>query len=283
VTQEPQPGIAIPDPPRAVPPHLYLRRARALFFVGLILMVTGPAATIIVLAVMSATGAGISPISDLALDGNHTTTVATVTAKKLITSVHMNDKHPWRIQFTFERPDGGSVAAAGYTYNQELGKRLAPGDRIDIEYDPGNPVHARPVGGYAAPTPPWVALLVGSVFALEGLIGAGMFVGALLAARRDRKLLAYGVAAEGEVLEVRCCKSVSFGTKHPYDVYYRFRDQWGTDVKGHDRTYFYAWAEGLRPGERIGIVFNPRNPRENALWLHGRELERLGGTVPALR
>jgi hypothetical protein len=283
MTTKPQSDLSIPDPPRAVPAHLYLRRARAMFFIGLILMVSGLMIGAVALASLSVAGADISPVSDLLLDRSHARTTATVTAKKLITSVHNNHEHPWRIEFRFEGLNGSSVAASGYTYNQELGKRLVAGDELAVEYDPAEPAHARPVGGYAAPTPPWVVLLVGGIFALQSLTGAGMFAGALTLAQRDRRLLAFGVAAEGEVLKVRCCKSISFGTKHPYDVYYRFRDQWGTDVSGRDRTYCYAWAQRLRPSGLVGIVFNPRNPRENALWLHGRELERLGGTVPALR
>jgi hypothetical protein len=38
MTSQPQPGLCIPDPPRAAPAHLYLRRARAMFFAGMTLL-----------------------------------------------------------------------------------------------------------------------------------------------------------------------------------------------------------------------------------------------------
>jgi hypothetical protein len=271
-------GISIPDPPRAVPPHLYLRRARAMFFVGLIFTIVGPAAAVALLAATSATGAGISPFTDLLLNRSHSTVIATVLAKKLITSVHAGSEHPWRIDFHFERPDGKAVTAWGYTYDQELGNHLTPGDPIEVEYDPADPSRVRPVGGYAQPTPLWVSLLVLGLLGVQALIGAGMMAGAMLLARRQQKLLAYGVGTEAEVLQVRCVKSINFGSKHPYDVHYRFRDQYGASVVGRNRTYSYAWAEALVPGEKVGIVFNPCDPRENALWLHGKELEWLGGS-----
>ena len=40
-------------------------------------------------------------------------------------------------------------------------------------------------------------------------------------------------------------------------------------MDGRDRTYRYAWAERLKPGDKIGVVYNPVEPTANALWLHG--------------
>ncbi len=273
----PQAGVNIPDPPRPVPAGLYCRRLRGMFFIGLIFLISGPAVGIGVIGSMMRAVGGSSPFSDLILDGRHEAASATVTAKRLIQSVHVDSQHPWRIHFRFEPADGGSILTSGFTYDQELGSRVATGDQIEIQYDPADPFRARPVGGYAASTPPWVFLLMVGIFGAETLIGAFMLGGAIWLSRRERRLLAYGVAADADVLAVRRIWYIHFGSKHPYDVYYRFRDHHGVPITGRDRTYSYAWAEALRPGDRVGIVFNPRNPLENALWLHGRELERLGG------
>lgn len=283
MTDRPHTAIVIPDPPRVVPSRLYLRRARCMFFLGISFLAMSPAGVLIMLIVHSSIGGGLTaPLPDLLLNANHSIATGTVTSKKLITAVHMNSEHPWRIGFHYDLPGGASVAGSGFTYDQDLGNRIQPGDQIEIEYDPSNPTRARPAGGYVGSAPPWVQLLLHGMFGSIGVIGAGLLIATYMTERRDRKLLTYGIAAEGTVVRVRCIGTINFGTKHPYDVYYQFRDPWGREITGRDRTYSYAWAEGLQPGERVGVVFNPRDPHENALWLHGKELERLGGIDPAL-
>jgi hypothetical protein len=86
---------------------------------------------------------------------------------------------------------------------------------------------------------------------------------------RERHLLTYGVGVVAEVQQVWRASYISFGTKNPYDVVYRFHDHTGRPVQGKDRTYHYAWAEALRPGDPVGVIYHPFRSTENVLWLHG--------------
>ena len=39
--------------------------------------------------------------------------------------------------------------------------------------------------------------------------------------------------------------TINFGTKHPYDVYYQFRDPWGREIAGRDRTIRMPGRKGF--------------------------------------
>ena len=95
-------------------------------------------------------------------------------------------------------------------------------------------------------------------------------------ARNERMLLAYGAGADAQVVQVRRVWYIHFGSKHPYDVYYQFRGPLGREVIGRDRTYHYAWAQELKPGDKIGVVYHPELPEANVLWLHGKEVQSEG-------
>jgi len=87
------------------------------------------------------------------------------------------------------------------------------------------------------------------------------------------------VTTTGTVIRVQPVRYLSVGSKHPLDVTYSFRDQRDLEVTGCDRTYHYAWAESLKPNDSVAVIYNPRWPRINVLWLHGPNESR---PAPAL-
>ena len=121
--------------------------------------------------------------------------------------------------------------------------------------------------------PPLVVYLV--VFATLGpelVIGVVLLMLTWTRARSERLLLTHGEGADAEVVAVKKVRHIRVGTKRPFDVYYHFAGSLGRRVTGKDRTYHYAWAEALEPGEKVGVVYHPQAPEVNVLWLHGRDV-----------
>lgn len=258
----------VPDPPRAVPRWFFLRRMRVMVFCGLLLtglgVVLGGGLPLFFYVVSGC----VSPIADSQLDRNHSSTTAVIRAKKLVSHTEIGSRHPWKVTFQFVTPEGMTVDAVGYTYDQSLATGAA-GDEIEVEYDPADPSRARPAGGSASLFPPWAFLLTWGLLLPESLGGPIMLIAAGVRARRQRLLLTHGAGAEAEVVQVRRIGYIRFGSRNPYDVYYRFHDYRGLEVTGQDRTYHYGWAEELKAGDKVGVVYNPRGPAANVLWLHG--------------
>jgi len=110
----------------------------------------------------------------------------------------------------------------------------------------------------------------GIIFTAVGILfGVTCLVLCVRRTRHARMLLTYGAGAEAEVVRKQRVSYIHFGSKSPYDVYYRFHDHYGQEVIGRDRTYHYAWAEALNPGDKVGVVYNPQSSAANVLWLHG--------------
>jgi hypothetical protein len=211
----------------------------------------------------------MSPWADLLLSNGSARTKGVLRKKELVRSVHMGDQHPWRVAFRFRAPAGQEVDAVAFTYDPAF-ETMQPGDPIAVEYHPARPAWARPVGGYVAAAPPWVGLVLSGTLGVLPLMGVVSGVLVIWRARRERRLLAYGVGVVAEVQRVRRIGYIHFGSKNPYDVTYHFYDHARQPVAGKDRTYGYAWAEALRPGDRVGVIYHPFRPAENVLWLHGR-------------
>ncbi|MFH0983150.1 MAG: DUF3592 domain-containing protein [Planctomycetota bacterium] len=253
----------VPDPPRAVPRWFFVRRMQPMFVCGLVFVGLGG----LILFCLPLWDANLWPVDDLMLDYYHARTTAILIDKRLIPYVHMGSRNPWKVAFRFTTPEGAKVESVGYTYDQTFANK-ARGEALEVEYYPTHAQRARPAGGYAASAPPWAGfvtiapLLIGSVVML-------VVVG--LRSRSERKLLAYGVGTAAEIVRVQSVWYIHFGTRHPFDVHYRFHDHRRMEVTGQDRTYHYAWAEALKPGDKVGVVYHPRQPEVNVLWLHGSD------------
>ncbi len=259
------------DPPRDVPRWFFVRRMQAMVFGALLCTTLGIVLGIGLPVVFYLVGGRVLPTVDIELDRVHATAPAVLTGKVCITHAKVNSRHPSRLGFVFTTPGGVTVSTVGYTFDAGAAT-LEPGDRLDIEYDPDEPARARPVGGSASLYPLWLYGLVLLLLGPELVTGVILAVATAHLTRTERILLAYGVGAEAEVLDVRPVCWIHFGSNHPYDVVYRFVDHRGLEIGGCDRTYHYDWARGLSPGQRVGVVYNPQDPSANVLWLHGNEV-----------
>ncbi len=268
MTMRPAEIVQVPDPPRSVPRWFFVRRMQALFFCGIIFIVMGIVIAGIMGGVFSAMGDPVCPLADWELERYAQTAPGRVTGTRLVEHTHSGSRHPWQVHFEFQTPAGQTVAAAGYTWDAAVGQKT-PGDPIEVQFDPNDPAKARPAGGSISLLSDPALLCVPLIFAAEVVGGAAMLLLVAIRATKERKLLMYGVGATGEVESVRRYGWVHFGSRSPYDVRYRFTDHDGREVRGKDRTYRYAWAESLRPGDRVGIVYHPWQPDKNVLWLHG--------------
>lgn len=262
--------VLVPDPPRAIPGWFFLRRMRGMAFGGLLFTILGAALGCGLPVFFYVLGGYVWPTVDLALDREHASATAAITDKQCIRHTNVNSRHPWKIAFQFTTPGGTTVDAVGYTFDPSFADRQA-GDAIEVEYAPADPWQARPVGGTAALMPLSVYLLILATLGPELIIGLVLLALTWVRARNERVLLAFGPGTGAEVIDVRRVSYIRFGSRHPHDVYYRFAGSLGREVTGRDRTYHYAWAEALKPGDTVGVVYHPELPEANVLWLHGKD------------
>jgi hypothetical protein len=263
----------VPDPPRAVPPWFFMRRMRAMVFCGVLFGMLGVGFGVGFPIMFYFLGGRTWPMVDWALDREHAVTTATITDKRWLSHTEVNGRSPWRVAFRFTTPDGRTIEARGHTWDPSVAG-MSAGDPIEVEYDPADPSRARPVGGTAALfSKPVFLLIAGAVVLPQILIGVVLLVLVGVRARFERLLLVYGTGTDAEVVRVRWVGYITFGTRHPGDVDYQFVDDVGRHVTGRDRTYHYDWAEGVRPGDRVGVVYHPQSPATNVLWLHGKDVE----------
>jgi hypothetical protein len=267
------PDCTVPDPPRAVPRWFFLRRMRAMVFVGLLFIGLGAGMGVGIPMVFYFLSGRVSPTVDWALDRSHATTTAVITDKEFLAHTQVGSRSPWRVAFRFTTPGGVTVDAVGHTYDRSFATRKV-GDSLRVEYDPADPSRARPVGGCASLLSLRLLVMIPLLIGTESVVGVAALVATWFAARRERVLLTFGASAEAEVVQVRRVRYIRFGAHNPYDVYYRFLDHLGREVTAKDRTYAYGWAEGLKPGDPVGVVYNPQSPTANVLWLHEGEAAR---------
>jgi hypothetical protein len=253
-----------------------MRRMRVMAICGLVLAVVAGTFGGGLGVLFHYLGGGVSPLVDSQLDRHHATTMAAITELEYVSHANLNSRHPWKVTFRFAAPDETVISTVGYTLDQSFANKAA-GDLIEVEYAPADPRRARPVGGSASLLPAWVYLVTIGVLVPEFGIGVGMLGLLAVRARNERTLLSYGAATEAEVVGVHRVSYIRMGTRSPYDVYYRFFDHRGIPTDGKDRTYHYAWAEGLRPGDKVAVIYSPASPAASVLWLHGDEVgaERL--------
>jgi len=260
-------AVAVPSAPRSVPRWFFVRRMQSVVVGGVILTAMGVVPGVGVSLLFWYLAGGVCPTVDTALDRNHATATATITDIELMRNINTPSGHPWKVSFEFADSLANAVQAVGYTKGKSVAD-MGVGGQIEIEYDPANPSRARPVGGTAALLPLWAFLLVWGIFGAQIIVGLALLAAVYVLARSKRILLTHGAGADAQVLQVKRIWYIHFGSKHPYDVYYRFRDHNGRDVIGRDRTYRYAWAEALEPGDKVGVVYNPLLSSRSVLWLH---------------
>ena len=262
----------VPDPPRAVPPWFMMRRMRAMVFCGLLFVMLGVGLGVGLPVMFYFIGGRTWPTVDWALDREHASTTGAIIEKRWLTSTQINGRSPWRVAFQFTTPEGRPVEARGHTWDQSMAS-MAVGDSIEVEDDPADPSRARPAGGTAALFSKSVFLVTAvAVVVPQVLAGIVLLVVVGVRARFERLLLVYGTGTDAEVVRVRWVGYITFGTRHPGDVDYQFVDDVGRQVTGRDRTYHYEWAERVKPGDRVGVVYHPQSPTVNVLWLHGEDL-----------
>ena len=267
------PDCTVPDPPRVVPRWFFLRRMRAMVFVGLLLIGLGAGMGVGIPMVFYFLSGCISPTVDWALDRSHATATAVITDKEFLSHTQIGSRSPWRVAFRFTTPGGVTVNAVGHTYDSSFATKKV-GDSLMVEYDPTDPSRARPVGGCASLLSLRLLVMITLLLGTDFVVGVAMLVATWFKARSERALLTFGAAVDAEVFLVRRVKYIHFGSRSPYDVYYRFLDHLGREVTAKDRTYNYGWAEGLKPGDSVGVVYNPQSPTANVLWLHEGETAR---------
>jgi len=260
----------LPLPPRFVPRGFYRRRMLTMFVLGIVFTAVGGAELVgLPLAFCYASG-WTCPIDDLRLNRDHETTTAVLVDKELMTNTRVNSEHPWRVDYRFDTAAGDSVDGVGFTYDQSIATRPA-GAFLDVEYDPAKPTRSRPRGGMVTTMPLWRY----GVFLAIGLPMFGLGFWLLIAPRwragRERELSTHGTATRAAVQAVTAVTCINVGRNHPYDIEYRFTDTLGREVLGRDRTYHYAWAAAQQPGQDVVVIYNPADPQENALWLHGSD------------
>jgi hypothetical protein len=243
-----------------------------MFFCGVLFTALGLGLGAVFVLVFGALGDWVWPGHDLTLDRQHEVATATLLDKEWMRHTRVNGRHPWKVRFRFVDGSERTVEGVGFTFAQWMA-RTEEGDALEIEYDPANPTVARPAGGSVALVPVWVYGLVGGMLGVELLVGVTFLLLVWWRGRSEGILLAHGAAAEAEVTGVRRLGHIRFGRRNPFDVYYHFTDHYGRRVDGRDRTYHYDWAEGLKEGDRVGVVYNPRAPAANVLWLHGDETD----------
>lgn len=262
----------VPDPPRTVPRWFFLRRMRGMAFCGLLFTILGLVLGVGFPVFFYVLGGCVCPTVDLALDRNHASATAVITDKEYMRHTNVNNRHPWKVAFEFRTPGGTTTDAVGYTLDPAFANHRA-GDTIEVEYDPADPWRARPVGGTAAVLPLSMYLVILGSFGPQLIIGLTLLTLTRSRARNERMLLGHGAGVDAQVIQVRRVWYIHFGSKHPHDVYYRFKGPLGREVIGRDRTYHYAWAQELKPGDTVGVIYHPELPEANVLWLHGKEVQ----------
>ncbi len=110
---------------------------------------------------------------------------------------------------------------------------------------------------------------------LGGFLGLAWVVAGLTlyllgarAARRALRVYAHGAAASGEIVEVRKNLALRMNGKNPWEVIYRFQAS-SAEITGKARFWDDLMPEGRR-GDRVSVVYDLDNPKNNALWTRVR-------------
>jgi hypothetical protein len=256
----PESRIDVERIPRA--PRVPSRRARELVFayrgsqgvmlsLGLIFSAVG----LLLLAFL-----GYGTFQDLAIELGSSDERGTVLETEVLRNVEINDQHPTEIRFKY-KVDGERFEGASSTLDPTIVERARVGEKVPIEVSTTFPSVAR-VAGTTISAMGYVSLVFG-VFAVVGLF---MLLGAVRSNRREIRAFVHGTAIEADVVERGVDRRVKVNGRHPRLVRWRF------EVAGrvHDGTFTHmdeAVIREVAPGDRVAVLYDPRNPRVNTLWI----------------
>ncbi len=240
----------IPPAPRRVRWRAVLWHWWPVAFVGFVLAVYGGLITLMLFL-----AAGGKPTDDRRLDRECVQSLGRVTRVEILHG------RPARVHYDFEvvNKAGHSFRQSGFSFLPG-GETKKEGDRIKIEYAPGEPSLSRAMGGRIVILPPLMSyFLYGAV-----LPGLGCLMLWFAAVLRLRCLMNQGDVAVGDVVSFRM---VRFILPLMYAVEYRFRDH---HAKVHTTWHWVRVRSAL--GERLQT-----NPKEIGV-IHdrsGRGVSRL--------
>ena len=167
-------------PPRPIPLHVVCSALLGIIGgLGAIFLIVGAVAVI-------AFGGGFHPVAELRM------ALSTATAQGVVTNVtatnaSVNDVTVYRYEFTFNTPDEQGITGQSYT----TGWTRSEGDRVRVEYVPGNPTIARIEEMRLAQFSPWVFALT----LIFPAVGAALFGAATAGGLRQVTLLRHGEIA----------------------------------------------------------------------------------------
>ena len=233
----------IPPAPRHVRWRAVLWHWWPVAFFGFMLAVYGGLITLMLFL-----ASGGKPSDDHRLDQRCVETRGTVTRVEII------HRRPPRVYYDFR-----VVNKAGHRYRQSGfsflpgGETLKQGDRVPIEYVPGEPSLSRAKGGRSLILPP----LLAGFFYGGFLPGIGCLMLWLAAVLRLRRLMTHGDVAVGDVASFRLVRCI---LPLVYTVEYRFRDH---NAKMHTTRHWVrarsALGDRLRANPtKIGVVHDRR-------------------------
>lgn len=108
-------------------------------------------------------------------------------------------------------------------------------------------------------TPLWVFALAGLAASAAG--GAIIYF-ARAAAARDRRLMQFGIELTATVTDVRR-SLVDINRQTRWHVVYRYEYPKGRPLDGKSRALPGEAVQGFRPGDRVTIKVDPRQPEES--------------------
>lgn len=170
----------------------------------------------------------------------------------------INGADVYRTHFTF---DVDGAHHRGFSHSR--GERFAPGDKVGIEYVPGNPRIARIVG--TGLTPGWGILAVMIFPTVGGFV-------AFTSLRRwydTRRLLRSGAFAAGRVRSVERLKFVEEDGLPVYRIHIEFKDDNGAELTTSWNTQD---EDAVRLARRrrasdgfVGVLYDPVRPKYSIL------------------
>ncbi|MDI9383978.1 MAG: hypothetical protein QM518_06735 [Verrucomicrobiota bacterium] len=205
------------------------------------------------------------PWLDTQLDRGGRSAEATIDSIERMEHTHINNQNPWKIVYHWTDSDGRRESGLGYLLDRDQGG-LQPGDRLAIDYLPQATKVSRPTGGMAGVVPIWAYYLTIGLLIPELIGGVLCWRYARRQIAATHALLCHGTAVRAEVQGKRVLRFIRVNNRHPVDLDYRFHDEQGRPHTGRDRTYDVGWADHLKVGESIVVIFDPDFPDDNVIW-----------------
>jgi hypothetical protein len=215
---------------------------------------------LILAGLLGSFGGVLAPLHDLDLDRLADTAPATITAQRVLGSIHSGGRHPTEYRFRFALP--GEQDQSGQCYAWEPLTQDAP---VVAEYLPERPAICRLASTRRSAFETWNLLL----FLLLAVVGCGLIVIGMIAIEARRQLLTNGVSAAGTVTKL---EPTRFLNPPHVRVSFQFTTAEGTIHPGH--TMIHARNPVLRDlavGDGVDVVHDRHHPERHSLvapnWL----------------